>query len=181
MTTTIASLIYRLDNAFWRFSLAVYQNKAVKEACLSFQKQQKANVNLLLLCCWLANEVEDVSKIELLQACHTVEDWHSHVTKTLRQTRNWINALPDDNPWISDFGYQILMDEIVSETYQQHLLYSCFTNKLTGKITKNDALAVHYIMWLFEDMTLNIDEKLKIQIRDFVRIVFSQVSTHETP
>lgn len=181
MTTTIAALIYRLDNVFWRFSLSVYQDEEVKEACLSFQEHQKANVNLLLLCCWLANEVEDVSRSELLQACQTIESWQTNVTQTLRQTRKWVNALPTHTPWIKEFGHQLIMDELVSETWQQHILYSCFMNKLTGKIAKNEGLAIHYIIWLFEDMNVIIDKKLEAQITHLVQIIFSQVTTHAEP
>jgi len=179
--TTNAALIYQLDNAFWRFSLAVYQNNPVKTACLSLQESYNANVNLLLLCCWLAYSVEDISQDELLETCHKIDNWHSNVTQSLRQTRRWVKSLARDAPWINDFAQQVLMDEIISETYQQHLLYSCFENKQKKHASKNETHAICYLVWLFEDMRVVIDEKLEAQLKNLVQTIFSTVTIYENP
>ena len=41
-------------DAFWRYSLTVYGREQVKHLCLTLQDEQQMNVNLILLCGWLA-------------------------------------------------------------------------------------------------------------------------------
>ena len=43
-----------LDNAFWKFSLAVYAAPGVPEECLAVQERYGVDVNVLLFCAWLA-------------------------------------------------------------------------------------------------------------------------------
>jgi uncharacterized protein (TIGR02444 family) len=179
MTITSAALISQLDNPFWRFSLGVYQHEAVKKACLSFQEDQRANVNLLLLCCWLAYAVEDISRTQLLQACQTIDTWDEQVTQPLRNSRRWVKSLADTDHWIDDFGQQLLIDELVSETWQQYILYSYFQSRQKISFTKNEALAIDYLHWLFDDMELLVDNELEAKIDNFVKIIFSMVTNHE--
>jgi uncharacterized protein (TIGR02444 family) len=181
MTISAATLIYRLDNPFWRFSLAVYQNEAVKNLCLAFQEENEINVNLLLLCCWLAYSVEEISKSDFQEARCAIEDWHTNVTHPLRKTRRWLKSLNDPAPWAGDFYQLTLMDEIASETYQQHRLFSCFETRLKTPDLNNQSLAVFYIQWLFEefDEDQRVDSKLKTDITNFVQLVFSMVAIHE--
>ncbi|MDP1602259.1 MAG: TIGR02444 family protein [Legionella sp.] len=181
MTTSAASLIYRLDNSFWRFSIAIYQNECVKKSCLAFQENHQINVNLLLLCCWLAYSVEEISKSDLLNACRSVENWHTNVTQPLRATRKWLKSLNAVDPWTDDFYQLTLMDEIASETYQQHCLFSYFENRQKTPDLNNEALAITYLHWLFNDFgdQTDIDSALKTDIGHFVRLVFSMVATHE--
>lgn len=178
-TTTSATLITRLDNPFWRFSISVYQHPAVKKACLSFQEEQHANVNLLLLCCWLAYSVEEISQAELLQACHTIDDWHASVTQPLRTSRCFVKSLINKELWVKDFCQQLLMDEIVSETWQQYLLFTCFEKNKKLPLAKNEQLAITYLHWIFADMNLIIDIRLEAKISNFVNIIFSMVTHHE--
>ena len=43
-----------LDNAFWKFSLAVYATPGVAGECLAVQESLGVDVNVLLFCAWLA-------------------------------------------------------------------------------------------------------------------------------
>lgn len=177
--TTSAALITRLDNPFWRFSIAVYQNEAIKKACLTFQEEHQVNVNLLLFCCWLAYAVEKTSKAQFLHACHAIDHWHEHVTQPLRRSRRYVKTMVTTEHWVDDFGQQLLMDEIVSETWQQYLLYTYFQNDQKIPVAKNEELAIVYLHWLFSDMKLVIDKPLNVQISNFVNIIFSMVTNYE--
>jgi uncharacterized protein (TIGR02444 family) len=178
MTTNSPNLMAELDNPFWRFSITVYHNKPVKEACLSFQEEEKANVNALLLCCWLAYAVKKIPKTKLLKSCHSIDNWNQNVTQSLRSTRRWVKALKK-NDWVEEFSQQLVMDEIVSETYQQHKLYSCFRHSLKKTPNKNEEQAYVYLSWVFSDLGLTIDKALDDKIRHFVAVVFSMVLDEE--
>lgn len=179
MTMSSASLMTRLDNPFWRFSINIYQHGVIKNFCLSFQEEQHINVNLLLLCCWLAYAVEEIPKSRLLEACHTIDDWHSSVTQPLRTSRHFVKSLAGSEPWLEDFSQQLLMDEIISETWQQYQLYTYFQDTPKRPFTKNERLATVYLHWLFVDMHLVIDKELEAKINNFVNLVFSMVTNHD--
>lgn len=179
MTTNSPSLIAELDNPFWRFSITVYNNTVVKEACLSFQEEEKANVNALLFCCWLAYAVTKISKANLLKSCHSIDDWNTHVTQSLRSTRRWVKAFKKHDLWVEEFSQQLVIDEIVSETYQQYKLFSCFKKSLKKIATKDEELAITYLTWLFLDMGLTIDKTMEDKIRHLVGVVFSMVIDEE--
>lgn len=177
MTSNPAKLIYRLDNAFWRFSITAYQNDDVKKMCLSFQNTHELNVNILLFCCWLAFTLEEISQQELLQASHSIMHWHDSVTQSLRKTRLWLKSQPASVAWIDDFHQQVLMNELASETYQQSLLYSYFKHKEQTH-SRNEEQAINYLYWIFNDRNLVIDPRLEIQTKQFVQLI-SLVTPHE--
>ncbi len=73
--------------SLWDFSLAVYRDAAVQKACLSLQDSHGLDVNILLLCCWLAarnKEIDDTGMNNLLAA---TGDWQSTVVVPLRAIR----------------------------------------------------------------------------------------------
>jgi len=179
MTTTPAHLTAELDNPFWRFSLSVYQHEAVKTACLSLQDTYHVNVNLLLLCCWLAYSVEKIDKADLAKASKKVSNWQQEVSQGLRKTRRWLQALGDKEPWIGEFAQQVLVQEIVSETYQQHLLFLAFKNKQKTVPAINEALALDYLQDLFSFQGLVFKEPLSQQVQHFVSLVFKMVTQNE--
>ena len=84
----------RLDpGAFWEFSLAYYSREPVAAACLSLQNRRRADVNILLLCCWLATLKLTIGEAGLKAAIEAVEDWRHKVLEPLRGVRrNVIDA-----------------------------------------------------------------------------------------
>ncbi|STX40721.1 Uncharacterized conserved protein [Legionella donaldsonii] len=168
------SLFTSLDNPFWQFSLQVYRDEQVKEACLAFQQQEGLNVNLLLLCCWLAYAVEEISQSELVNACHCINDWHEKITQTLRSVRQQLKESSADD-WVNTFYQQILRDELDSEAYQQHRLYQCFAAQQKPTGSKNESLAIRYLHWLFLNKHLTMDRPLASRIEHFAQIVLEKL------
>ena len=72
---------------FWDFALGLYGQEAVAEACLLLQDRHGADVNLLLLACWLARQgrVVDVATARRLRAIAL--DWQVPVIRPLREVR----------------------------------------------------------------------------------------------
>lgn len=175
MTTSPGTLTAQLDNPFWRFSIAVYQEGAVKKACISLQDEYKINVNLLLLCCWLAYEVEEIPPTDFLPAVHLVDHWHDNVTQMLRQTRRWLYSFENKELWVEEYAQQVLVQEIISETYQQHILFEYFQNKIKKQPSINEVLAIKYLHALFADSNSAVNKTLAKELRHFVHLVFSMV------
>src|SRR3546814_18165933 len=74
--------------AFWDFSVAVYGRAGVEEACLRLQDRRRADVNLLLYCCWVAavgGGALDAAALARLTA--RVAEWRETVILRLRKTR----------------------------------------------------------------------------------------------
>ncbi|HEY4161907.1 MAG TPA: TIGR02444 family protein [Dongiaceae bacterium] len=78
----------RLDpDAFWEFSLAFYSREPVANACLSLQDRRDADVNILLLCCWLATLEHSIDSGTLRRADAAVANWRRQVILPLRAAR----------------------------------------------------------------------------------------------
>lgn len=157
-----------LDNPFWQFSLIVYQDKSIKELSHALQDNEGVNVNLLLYCCWLAYAVENISEKELHLACQSIADWHDEVTTVLRQARRSMGQLGPQDVWRKDFFKRVLLDEILSESYQQEFLYQMFQCKQKIEPNMDTERAYCYLSWLFEYMGNPIDADKKKLLQNFV-------------
>ena len=78
-------------DAFWRFSLGLYAEDGVEAACLALQAAG-ANVNLLLLCCWLGKTGRCLQRRRLRQLVGAVAAWQAQVVRPLRQVRRDLKA-----------------------------------------------------------------------------------------
>lgn len=160
-----------IDNVFWQFSLMVYQSKSVQELCHTLQDEEGANVNLLLYCCWLAYAMEEVSEQQFHHACQSIDLWHQEVTSTLRQARRALKQWESSHDWVKEFFNRVLVDEILSESYQQSLLYQATADNKKVKPQLDDELAYRYLLWLFEVMGNPVDESKNKLVRELVALV----------
>jgi uncharacterized protein (TIGR02444 family) len=115
----------QLDNPFWWFSLAVYSQPGVAEACLRLQSERGMDVNLLLLCCWLgADRGIVLDGADLEAAVDVVGTWHARVVVPLRRARTDIKAMPlIEVPAIGRVRETIKAVELEAEQIEQALLY----------------------------------------------------------
>ena len=74
-------------DGFWEFSLAFYAREQVGAACLSLQDRRGADVNILLLCCWLSTLKLTIDEGGLRSAVEAVADWRRDVLEPLRAVR----------------------------------------------------------------------------------------------
>jgi uncharacterized protein (TIGR02444 family) len=80
----------------WDFSVAVYGREGVAAACLSLQDRHRADVNLLLYCCWLgADGCRALDADALARAAAGVERWHWEVVCALRAVRKRLKENPE--------------------------------------------------------------------------------------
>lgn len=75
------------DSAFWDFSITLYGRPDVEAACLDLQRRHDLDVNLLLLCCWLAVRGVDLNDGDARHTARAIEDWQREVVRPLRAVR----------------------------------------------------------------------------------------------
>lgn len=122
MTTQLPNDL-QLDNAFWQFSLAFWQNKKAQEALLRLQDNQYLRVNLLLFSMWLGLERKPICD-HLQTLIESTENWHQTVVQPLREVRK---ALPI-NVSTPTLKPQVQNSELIAEQVEQSILYKCAWN-----------------------------------------------------
>lgn len=75
------------EDAFWTYSLALYGRRDVERACLDLQQRHDLDINLLLLCCWLASRGIELDPAGLAGALAAVRSWQLEVVRPLRAIR----------------------------------------------------------------------------------------------
>lgn len=131
-------MIKELINPLWDYSLKLYAHEEVKQLCLSLQDSHKANVNIILWCCWYGVEIGLISQELLQQILMHNTPWHQHVTCQLRQTRQWLKN-NQSNDLVETYRQQILHLEITSEAFQQKQLYELSMTQKKTNHNKVDA------------------------------------------
>jgi len=72
---------------FWEFSLQVYANGGVEPACLTLQDEAGADVNLLLLCCFVARYGVRLTPEAMETLVRQASVWQREVVGPLRAVR----------------------------------------------------------------------------------------------
>jgi uncharacterized protein (TIGR02444 family) len=120
-----------LDNAFWRYSLAVYGHKPLQAELLQLQASLGANVNELLLNAWLRQQGLALEPRHWQQLTRLIQPW-INATCALRELRQ---PMTDSKPHSAPAArlYQLCLQlELVSEQFQQAAMYSTATEHSPG-------------------------------------------------
>jgi uncharacterized protein (TIGR02444 family) len=137
-----------LDNAFWRFSLAVYRGDGVATECLALQESRGIDVNLLLYCAWVGSLGLVLVERELAAAARLTEDWHNAVVRTLRSTRQQIKTMRGAAAF-EPFRNRVKRLELESEQIEQALLFSAAPAASTrGPVARAEAIAANIALYL---------------------------------
>jgi uncharacterized protein (TIGR02444 family) len=128
----------RLDSgAFWEFSLAFYGQEPVARACLSLQDRRQADVNILLLCCWLATQGLRIDEAGLTVAIGAAEAWRRAIVEPLRGARR---ALGDGFPEIAKSDRQAIKHGILSvELDSERIAQDKMVAAIAGHIAAEEA------------------------------------------
>jgi len=119
-------------NPFWDYALALYRQEGVENACLELQRRHGLDVNLVLLCCWLASRGIEAAPAWLKAVTAAVEPWQAEVVRPLRAVRTRLkaelaqprqNSLPSRRPELTaGLRQRLLALEIDGERLEQLLL-----------------------------------------------------------
>ncbi|MEO1019696.1 MAG: TIGR02444 family protein [Pseudomonadota bacterium] len=114
-------------DALWLFSLDVYGRERVKEALLTLQETINADVNLMLLACWLAQEHYPLDRDTAQTLREISRHWQSEIVVPLRGVRHRLKDRLRDRTLAerqshADLRQQVLDLELQAERLEQQLL-----------------------------------------------------------
>ncbi len=107
------------DNALWTWAVASYQQYTVAEALLALQDDYGADINILLCCCWLASQGQQLSEQQARHLIKCCASWQGECIKPLRQVRRYLKKHPEHET----FRQQIKALELEAERVQLDMLY----------------------------------------------------------
>lgn len=103
------------ENPFWEYSLVYYSQPEVAQCCLEYQDWYGANVNILLLCCWLGSLGVLIKPKDLEQANFTIKPLDLHAVQPLRAARQFVKTLkpPADELYSNLKQVELMAEQIV--------------------------------------------------------------------
>lgn len=104
----------------WQFSLALYPK--VKNLCLQWQNELGANVNLLLLLCYLEQQQLSLSGADVQQLAAALDKFSSRFTRPLRALRQNSATAPLSAAQQQTLKQSLLQAELELEKLEQQLL-----------------------------------------------------------
>ena len=138
------------DNPFWDYAVELYRPPGVEGACLELQARHGLDVNLVLLCCWLANRGVAADEPSLGRIAAAAASWQEAFVRPLRAVRRRLKGdLSDPRPgsiaarWpelTSELRGRVLALEIEGERLEQ-LFLAALVGDLTPTATSGMALA----------------------------------------
>ena len=129
--------------AFWEFSLAFYAREPVGAACLSLQNRRGADVNILLLCCWLATLKLTVGEAGLKSAAEAVVDWRHNVLEPLRGVRRNVMDAPME---IAQAERRAIKDAVLAaELDSEHAAQARMVAVVAGDVDAAEVGTIHSI------------------------------------
>jgi uncharacterized protein (TIGR02444 family) len=75
------------ESAFWNYSCRQFENRSIADTCLQLQNACDADVNILLYCCWAADNRIQLDNDDLQKLIRASNPWQSAIIKPLRDAR----------------------------------------------------------------------------------------------
>jgi uncharacterized protein (TIGR02444 family) len=102
----------------------VYARDGVERACLELQAACGADVNLLLLCCWMGTRGRPLGKRFLRRTMAAVSGWQGEVVQSLRRARRALKRRSFRLPgaWRAQLRERVSRLELDAEYLEQLLL-----------------------------------------------------------
>lgn len=109
---------------FWQFSLRVYREPQVAEACLALQEQCGVDVNLLLYLLWQAQQGRRLAAADVAALEAKVGPWRERTIIPLRNLRRALKSPPDllDPATAEAYRNRIKSVELEAERLQQEAM-----------------------------------------------------------
>ena len=112
-----------LDNALWKFSLAVYAAPGVADECLAVQESHGVDVNVLLFCVWLAVARKVALTPQDIDAIGAqVGVWHDSAVRPLRGVRRYMKNVPGGDAAV--LRTRVKGAELEAEQIEQAMLFA---------------------------------------------------------
>ena len=131
------------ETPFWRFSLNLYRQPGVSDACIALQDGCGVDVNLLLFLFWLASDDRQLAAADVKLLDDNVRDWRNLTIIPIRDTRR---KLKGAKTFVDPAKQEALRDkvkavELEAEKLQQEALYAFTQSGPLGKPSEPPAAA----------------------------------------
>jgi len=153
-----------IEAGFWAFSLDRYARPGVGELCIELQETTGADVNIILMCLWVAQSGRQLTPTTLKQMLSgDISAWHREAVVPLRAARRSIKVwnTGKDDPQVNALRDKIKALEIEAERQQQRFLAQAVARHFeTTELHRIDAatpaiLAIENLTGYFEVLTPN--------------------------
>jgi uncharacterized protein (TIGR02444 family) len=120
---------------FWRFSLRLYRQPGVAEACITLQEESGADVNLLLFLLWHGVQQRRVSAAEVARLDQKIAAWRERAVIPLRAIRRALKSPQGlvEAGTAEAFRTRIKAVELEAERLQQEAMYELVRVSLLGE------------------------------------------------
>lgn len=128
-----------MSESLWDFSIRVYQQPEVADACLLLQESNDVDVNVLLFCCWYGVYFGEMDQSLYKNVLSFSRSWSVNAVKPIRSVRVWMkNSGCSDNRMKEEdcqkLRNRIKAVELEAEKLQQEVLFSLVdSNRATNK------------------------------------------------
>jgi uncharacterized protein (TIGR02444 family) len=122
---------------FWTFSLDFYERPNVGKACLSLQDRRGADVNLLLLSCYLASKGHILDETHLSIADGMTAGWRAAVLQQLRQVRRRLPKFSEDVP--EDARKEVHKKLLDAELAAEHVAHRLIIGRLKDEVLPTES------------------------------------------
>ena len=149
------------ENLLWDFSIKTYGREGVASACLRLQDDHGADVNILMYCCWAAQDralLFDAMAIERIISA--VEPWKSSIVEVLRNIRRELKSkayLGIDVEEQEHLRVEIKRVELNAERLQQDALFTLSHPELLGEIKDRSGSALENVLLYLNTLPSKID------------------------
>jgi uncharacterized protein (TIGR02444 family) len=139
---------------FWRFSLRIYRQPGVADACIALQDECGVDVNVLLFFLWLAADKKLIPARNARAVCEQAALWHDDVVMPLRTLRR---KLKEGSTLVAHntaelFRTRIKAVELEAERLQQEAMYDLVRDSLLGETAPSVADAALANVAVYERM-----------------------------
>ncbi len=126
---------------FWDFSIGLYEQEGVADACLELQDEFHVDINLILFCYWYGSRFGEVDQRLLREIIDFSTEWRDKVVQPLRNVRTWMKTNPGLTEQLESLRQKIKDSELAAEKLQQEEMER-LTVKVAGSeqemhVTKN--------------------------------------------
>src|SRR5437016_6349461 len=128
---------------FWRFSLQLYRQPAVADACIQLQDEAGVDVNLLFFLLWLALQRRTFSESEVEWLESKVGPWRDATVIPIRNVRRALKVPPAlvGGATAEFFRTKIKAVELEAERLQQEAMYELAPTMPLGETARTPAEA----------------------------------------
>jgi len=148
-------------NLLWDFSVKTYGREGVASACLRLQDDHGADVNILMYCCWAAQDralLFDAMAIERIISA--VEPWKSSIVEVLRNIRRELKSKTYQGIDVEvqeRLRVEIKRIELNAERLQQDALFTMSHQELLGGTKDRRGSALKNVLLYLNTLPSKID------------------------